>query len=198
MENNGDTPTFTAYYHSSSTDDNYAHQQLYIQSEEEEEDGRQSSRPQDADQNEPNQKNDHFFSHRMTDEKREQMNEHDMSRVVADAGVHVYGCIFSEVWVLNGDRTRLVRPQGGAWMDPAFQFSLPSEEMILEAGDLLSEASGTATAIGVGLVGNLFREKNSQKIGEIVRNEKWFYRNCLSHTHIYIISSAMEATQKHH
>ena len=185
MKNNGDTPaeeeddvieetsrrkrnTLTAYSHSCSTGDEYV-RQLYIQSEEE--DDNQSSRPQDADQNnQSGQKLDPFFSHRMSDERRQQINEHDMSRVIADAGVHVYGCIFSEVWVLNEDNTRLIRPQGGAWMDPAFRLSLPSEDLISEAGDLFSEACDTA--IGVGLVGNLFREKNSQKKGEIAGCQK--------------------------
>ena len=102
-----------------------------------------------------------IHNHRMTDKMRRKLNKHDMQSVTADAGVNVFGCIFLEVWALNKNKTRLVRVDGGVWIDPAFRSSLP-DELRLEADNLVKEAPDTA--LGVGLPGTIFAEKNSQRI----------------------------------
>ena len=43
-----------------------------------------------------------------------------LHRVVRDAGRWAYGTIFVEVWVLTENRTRLIRPRDGWWVDPMF------------------------------------------------------------------------------
>jgi hypothetical protein len=42
-----------------------------------------------------------YHNNRITDSMRMTMDEHDMARVTADAGINTFGCIFLEVWVLN-------------------------------------------------------------------------------------------------
>ena len=99
---------------------------------------------------------------RMNESMRIKVNECDMARVAADAGINTFGCVFLEVWALNKDRTRLTRPAGGAWMDTAFKLSLPSEEQRCVANYLLDNSPDTA--IGVGLPGTIFSEKSAQRI----------------------------------
>lgn len=103
-----------------------------------------------------------YHNNRITDNMRITMDEHDMARVTTDAGINTFGCIFLEVWVLNQNRTRLMRPAGGAWMDPAFRSSLPDEQLQMDAEYLLREAP--ETALRVGLAGTIFGERKSHRI----------------------------------
>lgn len=100
------------------------------------------SAPQAQDPNRRDKLIGSMQSHRMTDSMRMKRDEHDMARVAADAGINVFGCVFLEVWVLNEDRTRIVRK--GAWMDPAFRVSLPDNALEKEAKYLINEAPDTA------------------------------------------------------
>jgi hypothetical protein len=90
------------------------------------------------------------------------VDQDELSRITADAGLNIFGCIFLEVWVLNKTRTRLMRPLGGAWMDTAFRRSLPSDEFLLDADYLLSEAPDAASRVG--LAGTIFAESSDKKV----------------------------------
>ena len=121
-----------------------------------------SPRAQDPPPNKDNLMSDIHTNSRVTENMRSKVDECDMSRVTADAGINTFGCIFLEVWALNKDRTRLTRPAGGAWMDTAFRTSLPSEEQRCVADHLIDHSSDTA--IGVGLPGTIFAEKSGHRI----------------------------------
>lgn len=68
-------------------------------------------------------------------------DEEALAECVADGGLNAFGCVFVEVWALSDDGTKLTRPDGGNWMDPAFAQSLPSEKLIEKAWELDMEAS---------------------------------------------------------
>jgi hypothetical protein len=99
---------------------------------------------------------------RLNKSVRMKVDQDELSRITADAGLNIFGCIFLEVWVLNKTRTRLIRPLGGALMDTAFRGSLPSDEFLLVADYLLSEAPDAAS--GVGLAGTIFAESSDKKV----------------------------------
>jgi hypothetical protein len=99
---------------------------------------------------------------RETASMRVKREDHDLSRVTADAGINIFGCIFLEVWVRNKETTWLVRK--GARMDPVFRVSLPEEDIITEAEYLINEAPDIAIGVGVGLAGTIFGEKSSQRV----------------------------------
>lgn len=108
-------------------------------------------RPQDVN-NRKSALVDSIHSHKMTESMRMEKDEHDMSRVTADAGINTFGCVFLEVWVLNKDRTRIVRR--GVWMDSAFRLSLPDETLRKDAEYLVEEAPDTAIGevVSIGLL----------------------------------------------
>eukprot|EP00804_Cyclotella_cryptica_P003377 CCRYP_012860-RA/>CCRYP_012860-RA protein AED:0.13 eAED:0.13 QI:202/1/1/1/0/0/2/151/525 len=99
---------------------------------------------------------------RLNKSMQTRVDQDEMSRATADAGLNTFGCIFLEVWVLSNTGTRLIRPLGGAWMDSAFRGSLPSDELMLDADYLLSEAPDAA--LGVGLEGTIFAESSDKKV----------------------------------
>lgn len=43
-----------------------------------------------------------------------------LHRAIEDAGRWAYGIVLIELWVLNDDKTQLMRPPGGVWLDPVF------------------------------------------------------------------------------
>ena len=51
-----------------------------------------------------------------------------MHRAIQDAGRWAYGTVLIEVWVLNDDRTQLIRPPGGFWLDPVFYSAVAIHE----------------------------------------------------------------------
>mmetsp|Transcript_16360 Transcript_16360/g.34538 ORF Transcript_16360/g.34538 Transcript_16360/m.34538 type:complete len:568 (+) Transcript_16360:399-2102(+) len=93
---------------------------------------------------------------------REERYEYDknlLRRAVEDAGINAFGAVFVEVWALNEDGTKLQRPEGGHWMDPAFWRSLPDDELMEEASSLDRNAGDCSP--GVGLAGTLFEESSA-------------------------------------
>lgn len=93
---------------------------------------------------------------------REERYEYDknlLRRAVEDAGINAFGAVFVEVWALNEDGTKLQRPEGGHWMDPAYWRSLPEDELMEEASNLDLNAGDCSP--GVGLAGTLFEESSA-------------------------------------
>lgn len=87
---------------------------------------------------------------------RARSDEEALAQTVADAGLNTFGCVFVEVWAMSDDGTKLTRPAGGHWMDPAFAQSLPDEESIESAWELDREASDCPP--GAGLAGTIAEE----------------------------------------
>ncbi|KAL7466495.1 hypothetical protein ACHAXS_006793 [Conticribra weissflogii] len=96
-------------------------------------------------------------------EERYEYDKHLLHRAVEDAGINAFGAVFVEVWALHRDGTKLTRPDGGHWMDPAFWRSLPDGEAMHLASGLDWEAGDCA--LGVGLAGTLFEESSSSSGG---------------------------------
>jgi len=87
---------------------------------------------------------------------RPRSDEEVLGETVADAGLNAFGCVFVEIWVIALDGTKLSRPGGGHWMDPAFAQSLPTEAMIETAWKVDREAEDCPP--GVGIAGTLADE----------------------------------------
>mmetsp|Transcript_16960 Transcript_16960/g.40601 ORF Transcript_16960/g.40601 Transcript_16960/m.40601 type:complete len:574 (-) Transcript_16960:97-1818(-) len=82
-----------------------------------------------------------------------------LSQSVADAGLNAFGCVFLEVWAMSDDGTKLVRPSGGHWMDPAFAQSLANDDLIEKAWELDRVVRDCPP--GAGLAGTLAEEAGS-------------------------------------
>ena len=86
-------------------------------------------------------------------------------QVIQDAGRWAYGVIAIEVWVLNKDRTHLVRPDYGWWIDPvATDFGQQSkfDRLIDPTNSEYLEPAPLAPGIGLpGLLWSMVREDNA-------------------------------------
>ena len=89
---------------------------------------------------------------------RRRPDEEVLAQSIADAGSNAFGCIFVEMWVLSDDGTKLTRPDGGHWMNPAFASSLPSRTLIAKAWEL--DRTAVDCPLGAGLAGTLADESS--------------------------------------
>ena len=87
---------------------------------------------------------------------RPRRDEEVLAQSVAAAGSNAFGCIFVEMWVLSADGTKLTRPDGGHWMNPAFASSLPTQSLVAKAWEL--DRVTEDCSLGAGLAGILADE----------------------------------------
>ncbi|KAL7546401.1 hypothetical protein ACHAWF_009737 [Thalassiosira exigua] len=97
---------------------------------------------------------------------RVRTDEEALAQCVAEAGLNAFGCVFVEVWALAGDGTKLIRPDGGHWMDPVFAQSLSDESLINDAWRL--DLAAPDCAPGTGLAGTMVGEGGADQ-----GNVKW-------------------------
>ena len=96
-------------------------------------------------------------------------NDQDLlSRTLQDCGLHAYGAIFVELWVLSSDGRHMTRPPGGHWMDPQFIHSISPPSL---AEQLNQEAPHCAP--GVSLAGTLYLETSQWGNWGINRKVYW-------------------------
>lgn len=81
------------------------------------------------------------------------LDEDILKRTIQDCGLHAYGAIFVEVWVLASNGRYLSRPQGGHWMDPQFIHSIYPPKLAEEVDDNALDCPP-----GVSLAGTLYEE----------------------------------------
>eukprot|EP00985_Skeletonema_marinoi_P001597 scaffold642_cov141-Skeletonema_marinoi.AAC.4 len=62
-------------------------------------------------------------------------DEDILTRTVQDCGLHAYGAIFVELWVLSSNGRHMSRPSGGHWMDPQFIHSISPPELAEQVND---------------------------------------------------------------
>lgn len=95
-------------------------------------------------------------------------DEDILARTVKDCGLHAYGAIFVELWVLSTDGKRLRRPPGGHWMDPQFIHSVSPPSLAEQVNE-----HAQACAPGVSLAGTLYNEVSSLWQWGINRKVYW-------------------------
>ncbi|KAL7500332.1 hypothetical protein ACHAWT_010498 [Skeletonema menzelii] len=95
-------------------------------------------------------------------------DEDILSRTVQDCGLHAYGAIFVELWVLSSDGTLLRRPPGGSWMDPQFIYTISPPSLAEQANE-----QAQPCAPGVSLAGSMYLETSQWGNWGINRKVYW-------------------------
>ncbi len=95
-------------------------------------------------------------------------DEDILTRTVQDCGLHAYGAIFVELWVLSSNGKHMRRPPGGHWMDPQFILSVSPPSLAEQVNE-----QARACAPGVSLAGTLYNETSSHWHWEINRKVYW-------------------------
>lgn len=94
------------------------------------------------------------LSSQMVEEKQLAIDEERLKNAVQDAGQYAFGIAAVEVWVLDDDTGRLVRPKSGWWRDP----TMPSTDALSS----LEEVTNSVEIMpGVCLAGVLFAESST-------------------------------------
>ena len=98
----------------------------------------------------------------------ENAHERRLLQALADTGNFSFGVSAIEFWVLNNKKTRLVRPEGAYWRDPAYEFPQYIDEESCK--DALRQLEDTtyehyleprSLQLGIGLAGQLWAEKTT-------------------------------------
>lgn len=100
-------------------------------------------------------------------------DEDILARTVQDCGLHAYGAIFVELWVLSTDGKHMRRPPGGHWMDPQFIHSVSPPSLAEHVNE-----HARACAPGVSLAGTLYNETSS--LWNWGKNRKLYWRQIKS------------------
>eukprot|EP00984_Skeletonema_dohrnii_P020841 scaffold10267_cov120-Skeletonema_dohrnii-CCMP3373.AAC.5 len=95
-------------------------------------------------------------------------DEDILTRTVQDCGLHAYGAIFVELWVLSSNGRHMSRPSGGHWMDPQFIHSISPPELAEQVNDHAQNCSP-----GVSLAGTLYNETSQWGHWGINRKVYW-------------------------
>jgi hypothetical protein len=100
-------------------------------------------------------------------------DEDILTRTVQDCGLHAYGAIFLEVWVLSSNGRYMGRPSGGHWMDPQFINSISPPSVAQQVNEHAPDC-----APGVSLAGTLYNE--TSQWGNRGVNRKVYWRKIKS------------------
>jgi hypothetical protein len=95
-------------------------------------------------------------------------DEDILTRVVQDCGLHAYGAIFLEVWVLSSNGRYMRRPSGGHWMDPQFIHSISPPSLAQQVDEHAPDC-----APGVSLAGTLYNETSQWGNRGVNRKVHW-------------------------
>ncbi len=95
-------------------------------------------------------------------------DEDILTRVVQDCGLHAYGAIFLEVWVLSSNGRCMTRPSGGHWMDPQFIHSISPPSLAQQVDEHAPDC-----APGVSLAGTLYNETSQWGNRGVNRKVHW-------------------------
>lgn len=96
-----------------------------------------------------------------------------LSRTISDVGLHAFGAIFVELWVVSSDGRHMKRPSGGHWMNPSFAQSVRPPSRALDVNNHAPDC-----APGESLAGTLFKE--SFRLGRTTGKRKVHWRQIKS------------------
>ena len=102
-----------------------------------------------------------------------QQDEDIVTRMIQDCGLHAYGAIFVELWVLSPTGRYMRRSKGGHWMDPQFVRSISPPSLAEEVNEHAQDC-----APGVSLAGTLYNE--TSQWGNRGVNRKVYWRQLKS------------------